>query len=180
MNKFTFLFVLLGASLFSGCNWTSKEKKEETTPGQQEVPAQSTSEEKTPPEETVTPEASEVAEITEEAKTMATGKITKIKTEEDFNKIFDSNKLVIKFKTKGCPVCKKMRPLFKKMAINNPDITFATIDVNNKNLKTIIEKYFYETKGTPTFVFIKTQGVKATIPGQISEKDFNSNLEALR
>ncbi|MFA5074482.1 MAG: thioredoxin family protein [Candidatus Babeliales bacterium] len=165
MNKFMFLFMLLGLALFSGCNWTSTEKKE-ATPAQ-EVPVQPVTEEAT---------ESEAGEVTEEAKTVASGQVTKIKNEEVFNKFFDMDKpLIVKFKAKGCVACKEMNSIFKKMASQHTDMNFVTIDVNKDGLKSIVEKY--EIKGTPSFVFIKTQGVKETAVGKISEEDFAKKLD---
>jgi thioredoxin 1 len=59
--------------------------------------------------------------------------VTKITSMDDYNGLLETSKtklVVVDFSASWCGPCRYIHPIYEKMAADNPDVTFAEIDVD--------------------------------------------------
>lgn len=80
-----------------------------------------------------------------------------IKSFAELKSIIDSNEssIIIDFYADWCGPCKKIAPIFQKLSLENPDILFLKINVDED--ETISENF--QVKALPTFIGIKDKKI---------------------
>lgn len=101
----------------------------------------------------------------EEAK--APSAVISIAKKEDFQKHINSQKKVaVKFFANWCGFCKKMEPVFEKLAKDHPEVIFLAIDVDTNG--ELAQEY--APQGFPTFhVFDKGERIDTVIGARADE-----------
>lgn len=94
---------------------------------------------------------------------MNTNKVIEIKSLEDFNKIIsEQNRLfVIDFNADWCGPCQRIKPDFHKLAHNNPNVGFLSLNVD----KVSEVSEHLEIEALPTFLFIINNRVVSKVIG---------------
>lgn len=88
-----------------------------------------------------------------------------LKSLNDYNNIYDLNKIIIiKVGADWCIPCKSISPLYNLLALNNknPNIIYTEIDTTNTE-DDLLD--FVNVKSLPTFLFYKNNEVFNTIIG---------------
>lgn len=77
--------------------------------------------------------------------------VQEIKTLGHYTKIFKGTKpMITMYSGAHCGPCKMMKPLFKNVALNHPDIEFCIIDTANPGLKKVVREW--NIRGLPTVI----------------------------
>lgn len=77
--------------------------------------------------------------------------VQEIKTLGQYNRLFKGTKpMITMYSGAHCGPCKMMKPLFKNVAVNHPDIEFCIIDTGNPGLKKIAREW--NIRGLPTVI----------------------------
>ena len=86
---------------------------------------------------------------------------------------FQEQGSVLLFKAVWCPNCQEFTPLYKKFALNHPEIKFYIIDIDF-NMDAYAE---YELSSIPSFIYIPKKSDKAiTYSGKKSLEEFKKFL----
>ena len=80
--------------------------------------------------------------------------------------IRNNDMLVFDFHASWCPPCKAIDPIFRKLAVENPTVVFAKIDVD---LSPEISK-FAKIKCMPTYLFYRDEELVNTLEGADEEE----------
>lgn len=78
-------------------------------------------------------------------------KVHEIKTQAHYNKVFKGEKpMITMYSGAHCGPCKMMKPHFKNVSENHPDIEFCIIDTSNPVLKKLSKQW--NIRGLPTVI----------------------------
>lgn len=79
---------------------------------------------------------------------------------------------VLKFYSTTCPPCKKLSPITKQIAKENPEVSFIGIDIK-ESIETTKD---YEVKSVPTLIFIKDGEEVNRLIGLKSKKEVEESV----
>jgi thioredoxin 1 len=83
--------------------------------------------------------------------------------------------VVVDFSAKWCGPCKMIAPIYKQMAEQHPDVTFAKVDVDENEEVAA----FYQVRSMPTFVFLRHGKVVTNFAGA-DEKTLRQTLASVQ
>lgn len=106
--------------------------------------------------------------------------VKELKALSDFNAIVGNGKpTAAKFYAPWCPPCKRMAPIFAKIAAEyNDKINFISLSSENKNLNNLFDTHVKQ--GFPTFVYFDKNGEVLEIhPGGYSVQGLEEAVKKL-
>jgi thiol-disulfide isomerase/thioredoxin len=94
-------------------------------------------------------------------------------TEEEFSKLIGNKEktlVIFDIYTTWCGPCKEMRPIFSKLALKFPQITFVSINLDETEWLSCKEEYHIDS--IPTFLFFKENKFVWKQVGGLTQKVF--------
>lgn len=85
--------------------------------------------------------------------------------------------IVMDFYAKWCSPCKSIKPFFKYLEENYPNVLFIEIDIENESTMSITETF--EIAKVPTFIYFKNGSICQTIIGTNKDNIENTINEFL-
>ncbi|KAL4520905.1 hypothetical protein Ndes2437A_g04857 [Nannochloris sp. 'desiccata'] len=107
--------------------------------------------------------------------------VISIANEESFNGIFERNKdklVVVMGSLTWCRPCKRMTPVFQRMAAAYPQVVFVHLNGNDSEETKQLFKHKLKIRATPSFLFFRQGAVVDTCSGANSER-FENHLRNL-
>lgn len=98
-----------------------------------------------------------------------------LKNVAEFDEAIKKPKVVLDFTATWCPPCKRIAPVFEKLAKDNPEIEFYKVDVDDA--ADVAEKC--EIQSMPTFKFFHNGECVKTFSGA-SEEQLQNSLDELK
>lgn len=98
-------------------------------------------------------------------------------TQENYEKTVQDNEIVvIDFWAQWCAPCKQYGPIFEKVALQYPEITFAKLHTEEE---TGLSDHFF-VQNLPTTVLMKEKTVVFKQPGLLSEEELTDLVEQVK
>ena len=85
---------------------------------------------------------------------------------------------VLKFYAKWCAPCKRLSPITKEIAEENPDVKFTGVNIDDSNVSETMKKH--SIKSIPTLIFLKNGQEVDRIVGGASKKEIEERVFLLQ
>lgn len=99
--------------------------------------------------------------------------IKTITNEEEFEKVIKKNKVVVDFYAKWCGPCRMLSPIIEEVALENEDITFIKIDIDEN--ETLPRKY--NVMSIPTILIFENGELLKQKTGYMDKEELSEYIK---